>query len=188
MAPPRCFIWGKNSRLMAFCEKGNIWLSSPPASFWMGQVHVCAVAAREAGAGREGPCSWWDACTGGTTSSPGFPVLLCTRLDEARSSLCDLPSLLLAVTQLIAAKRSSEPSVGGSCSSASKPFHFPAAASGLRASWSGVKGGKKKNTKKPNPRLRLGHLMFVLLLLKAAALGSAPCSPELAAGSASRSI
>lgn len=134
----------------------------------------------------KGPCSWWDACTGGTASSLGSPVLLCTRLDEARSSLGDLSSLLLAVTQLIAAKRSSEPSVGGSCSSASKPFHFPAAASGLRASWSGVKGEKK--IKKPNPHLRLGHLMFVLLLLKAAALGSAPCSPELAAGSASHSI
>lgn len=150
-------------------------------------MHVCAVAAREAGAGREGPCSWWDACTGGTAfsrGSPARPLLLCTRLDEARSGPRDLSSLLLAVTQLIAAKCSSNPSVGGSCAYASKPFRFPAAASGLRANWNGVKGKKKK----PNPRLCLGHLLFVLLLLKAAALGSAPCSPELAAGSASRSI
>lgn len=113
----------------------------------MGQVHVCAVAAREAGAGREGPCSWWDACAGGTAfshGSPARPLLLCTRLDEARSGPRDLSSLPLAVTQLIAAKCSSNPSVGGSCASASKPFRFPAAASGLRANWNGVKGKKKK--------------------------------------------
>lgn len=112
----------------------------------MGQVHVCAVATREAGAGRERSLLLVGRLHGWHHVQSRFPVLLCTRLDEARSSLGDLSSLLLAVTQLIAAKRSSEPSVGGSCSSASKPFHFPAAASGLRASWSGVKGEKKNKT------------------------------------------